>query len=77
MEPANTIIARFGGPAEVAGITGVHRTRVYGWTWPRHKGGTGGLIPQTHIPKLLQAAEARGIQLDGNDFLPAPQEAAE
>lgn len=77
MEPATTIVSRFGGASEVASIVGVHRTRVYGWAKPREKGGTGGLIPQGHIPKLLEAARERGIPLDGNDFLlpPQPQEA--
>jgi hypothetical protein len=75
MEPAITIISRLGGFAKVATIVGVHRTRVYGWTWPQNKGGTGGVIPQTHIPKLIEAAEADGIKLDGNDFLPVREAA--
>ena len=70
LEPAATIIDRFGGPDVVVEITGADRTRVYRWTQPKERHGTGGLIPQSHITKLLAAAKERGIRLDGNDFLP-------
>jgi len=70
MEPANTIIGRLGGFTAVAAIAGVHRTRVYSWTWDKDKGGTGGLIPAKHMVSLISYANTKGIELSGNDFVP-------
>lgn len=72
MEPARTIIDRLGGPNLVAGIAGVHRTRVSNWCRPKEAGGTGGLVPLKHIPILIDAARDRGIDLSADDFLPRP-----
>lgn len=78
LEPASSIIRRFGGSDAVRKITGASRTRVYRWTLPKHAGGTGGVIPFKHIPALIEAARAEGIDLSANDFLPAtsPERAA-
>lgn len=70
MEPAQTIIQKLGGPTAVAGLVGIHRTRVSSWQRSQERGGTGGRIPQGHIPTLLQAARERGIELSADDFLP-------
>jgi len=70
LEPAQTIISRFGGPAAVAKLVSVHRTRVSNWKRPREKGGTGGLIPQQYHRTLLDHAELNAIQLSAEDFLP-------
>lgn len=75
MEPASSIIKALGGPTEVAAIAGVHRTRVYGWMKPKEDGGTGGLIPYPHIPKLIDAAKTRGVSLSGDDFIRLDSEA--
>jgi hypothetical protein len=72
MEPAQTIIRNLGGAPAVARITGVHRTRVYSWTWPKSAGGTGGTIPFNHVPALIEAARTKGVELSADDFLPAP-----
>ena len=72
MEPARTIIARFGGPSKVARLVGIHRTRVYGWMKPRAVGGTGGRVPQSHHLTLLSEAHKRGIALEPADFLAPP-----
>lgn len=63
MEPAKTIIADLGGPATVARIAGVHRTRVYGWL-------NTGVIPLKHIPKLIAAARQQGKDWSADRFLP-------
>lgn len=70
MEPATSIIARFGGVGVVSEITGRHRTRVSNWKRPKEAGGTGGRIPAKEIPALLDAARARGIPLTPADFFP-------
>lgn len=70
MNPAESIIEKLGGPSEVSREVGVHRTRVSNWKRPRDCGGTGGLIPQKHIPALLLLAKRKGIDLGAEDFLP-------
>lgn len=79
MEPAASIIKALGGPNAVALITGVHRTRVSNWMRPKDAGGTGGVIPFRHVPKLLDAAKEIGVSLSADSFLPAndPAEAAQ
>lgn len=76
MEPASKIIKKLGGPSKVALITGVHRTRVSNWKRGKEVGGTGGVIPFKHVPKLLEAAVEMGEPLSADDFLPV-KEAAE
>lgn len=76
MEPASNIIKKLGGPSKVALITGAHRTRVSNWMRGKDVGGTGGMIPFKHVPKLLKAAEEKGLPLSADDFLPV-KEAAE
>ncbi|OWJ71400.1 hypothetical protein CDV50_10370 [Haematobacter massiliensis] len=77
MEPATTIIKALGGPIRVSEIAGVHRTRVYSWMRPKANGGTGGIIPFGHIPKLIEAARQGRVKLKADDFLPVKAEAAE
>lgn len=76
MEPAQSIVKKLGGPSIVAGIVGVHRTRVSNWSRPKSAGGTGGLIPLKHIPTLIEAASDRNIVLTAEEFLPRTAEAA-
>ena len=71
MEPARTIIRLLGGEKVVSEITGTAYTAPYRWQHDRTRGGTGGLIPQRHHPKLLDHARAQGIELGAQDFLPA------
>lgn len=72
MEPASTIVKKLGGTGVVARVTGVHITRVSGWQRPREKGGTGGRIPQGHIPRLVEYANENGIDLSFKDFFRDP-----
>ena len=69
MEPAQTIIKLLGGPGVVAGIVGVHRTRVSNWKRPRGLGGTGGVIPQRYHRTLLDYAAENSVELNAEDFL--------
>lgn len=70
MEPASTIIKRLGGEAKVSEITGMAFTAPYRWQHEKAKGGTGGLIPQSHHRALLDYAEQNNIRLSAEDFLP-------
>lgn len=71
LEPAATIINRFGGPGEVEAITKASRTRVYRWMQPKERGGTGGLIPMVHAVKLIAEARKKGIEISLDDFVVA------
>lgn len=71
MEPAQTVIKKLGGPSAVAEIVGIHRTRVSSWQRSRETGGTGGRIPQNHIPTLLAHARNQGIDLSADEILGA------
>lgn len=68
MNPAQAIIDKFGGVPKVAKICGVDDSRVYRWTYPKKRGGTGGTVPQKHIQPLILAARARDISLKLADF---------
>lgn len=70
MEPADSIIAKLGGPSSVAKAAGVHRTRVSNWKRPREDGGTGGQIPQKHIPALIALASDLKVSLALGEFFP-------
>lgn len=76
LNPAASIITRFGGPDAVREITGASRTRVYRWTQPKGAGGTGGVIPTPHAQKLLKYAKDHGIAVSADEFLAEPREAA-
>lgn len=73
LEPANSIIDRFGGPDEVRKITGASRTRVYRWTQPKAAGGTDGVIPSQPARKLLIHARQNDIDVSAEELLGAAQ----
>jgi hypothetical protein len=75
LEPAKSIIAKI-GIEKVAEITGKHVSRVYRWMYPKERGGTGGLIPQTDAPTILKYARDNSIELSPADFFPAQENAA-
>jgi hypothetical protein len=68
LEPAKSIIGKLGGPEKVAEITGRHISRVYRWMYSAARGGTGGVIPHGEARKLLDYADANGIDLQPADF---------
>jgi len=68
MTPAERIISILGSADAVATVCGVHRSRVFRWTYPKDRGGTGGLVPAQHQQALLDAARARGLPLEPADF---------
>ncbi len=70
LEPAASVIAKFGGAAETARILGVHRSQTTRWMKPAAAGGTAGRIPARHQKRLLSAARERGIALSARDLIP-------
>jgi len=69
LEPARTIVQRFGGIRKTAKAAGVHYSRVSKWMKPAEVGGTGGLIPQKHHRRLLAAARECGVPLTPGDIM--------
>lgn len=68
LDPAKTVLTKIGGVDVAARVTGKHVSRVYRWTYPRDKGGTGGVVPHDDATKLLEYAKANSIALAAEDF---------
>lgn len=73
LDPANTVIRALGGFEAVAAITGKHISRVYRWTYPKERGGTGGYIPQTDAEVLLRHARQHDIPITADSFFAASE----
>lgn len=69
LNPASRIIRSLGGHDQVAKATGVSISRVYRWTYPKSRGGTGGLVPQKHHPAILALAQGIGLKFTADEFL--------
>jgi hypothetical protein len=70
--PAHSIIRRLGGEKAVSAITKTALNAPYRWQADKGKGGAGGCIPAKHIPTLIQAAQASGVELALSDFFEPP-----
>lgn len=64
------IIAKFGGERLLAEALGVSRVSVYRWSYPRHRGGSEGLIPTRRMEEIQKAARLAGILLNAEDLSP-------
>jgi len=67
-EPATTIINRCGGVSVVAEWLKLNPTSVQRWTYPKERGGTGGLVPSKRQEALMRAAREHGKVLRPEDF---------
>jgi hypothetical protein len=76
LEPAYSVIAKAGGVDAVAAITGKHVSRIYRWTYPRAKGGTGGVVPHDDATKILKHAAEAGLNIAARDFFSLEAESA-
>ena len=74
MDPAKSILDLIGFET-AARVTEKHLSRVYRWTYPASRGGTGGVIPHADAMKLLAHARAEGLALSEIDFMRIPSEA--
>jgi len=72
MNVAQNIIKKCGGVSAVADMLSVSTVTVHRWTYPKERGGTGGLVPTKQQGALLEAARAHGIDLRPDDFFPTP-----
>lgn len=69
LDPARTVVERFGGIAETAEAVGIHYSGVSKWMKPVERGGRGGFIPRRHHLPLLAAARELGIPLTPADII--------
>lgn len=75
---AHRIIEKFGGimmlVAEIraAGYR-INTSTVYKWTYPKSKGGSGGLIPTQSWPAVFDAARRAGLTITPSDIDPRPR----
>ena len=72
LEPAATVLARFGGSGPLAQLLRLDRSTVHRWALPRDRSGSGGLIPARHHQRLLVLAAAEGIPLSAADLVGTP-----
>lgn len=68
LDPALSVIKSLGGFEKVAEITKKHISRVYRWTYPKDRGGTGGFIPQADAEILLAHAKAHDLPVTAESF---------
>ena len=67
---AERVIARFGGPLELARAIGYTAAAVYKWNYPRSKGGCHGLIPTRAMERIQSMARMFGVLLTDEDLKP-------
>lgn len=72
LEPAHSLIEKFGGSAATSKIVGCHQTQVNNWRRPRPRG-TGGIIPHWYHAKLLAAAPGLNIEVTVADLYHLPE----
>lgn len=65
---AHQVIEKCGGVAKTAELIGRSESWVYRWTYPKDKGGTGGLVPRSAQEGLLAAASAGKVDIEPADF---------
>lgn len=70
LNSADLIIQKFGGVKQLAKAIGKDPATIYRWTYPKHKGGTGGHIPSSALQKIRNVAESLNIGL-GDETTPA------
>jgi len=65
---ADKIFTKLGGPAVAAGATGVAVQTAYRWSYPKERGGTGGVIPAKYHQILLDFSSKSDLPLKHSDF---------
>lgn len=65
---AKRVIDRLGGAPVVARIIELDVSQVYRWTYPKKRGGTGGLVPAQYQQPLLDWAKENNKDLSPEYF---------
>lgn len=71
VDPAATVLARFGGSGPLARLLGLDRSTVHRWALPKARGGSEGLIPARHHRRVLHLAAIEGIALTAAELVGA------
>lgn len=69
---AKKAITKSGGALIVSQWLGINRKNVYAMTYPKEKGGTGGLIPAHYQESWLKKAWENGVDLKPEDLVNTP-----
>lgn len=67
---AARIFKKFGNARKLAKAMGRTPSTLYRWTYEKKRGGTGGLIPSSALPAVLEAARCSGIFISADDLFP-------
>ena len=67
--PAQRIVDKFGGEAQMAKALGIRRESVYKWSYASPYG-RDGLVPQSMVERIQKAARLDGIILTEEDWAP-------
>lgn len=65
---AGHVIAKCGGVAAVAKLTGRSPVSIHKWRYEKARGGTGGLVPSEPAARLMAAARRGEVDLTPSDF---------
>ncbi len=67
---ADRVIRKLGGFRFVSKALDKDITALYKWTYGKHEGGTGGVIPSSALPDILDLAEMLSVSLTSEDLDP-------
>lgn len=73
LDPAASIVAKFGTLKKLADAAGVSESRACRWRLPKEVGGTGGIIPSTRQQRILDWAAQNGVKIGPEDFFSGPK----
>jgi hypothetical protein len=66
---AEIVIEEFGGVCKAAKALGLEPTDVSKWRAPKEKRGCGGDVPSRLKPKILELAQAQGLNITAEDLV--------
>lgn len=66
---AQRVVDAFGGASRLSNLTGIDKSSVYRWTYPKAKGGTEGAIPHANHGRILAVALRNKIKLTRSDLV--------
>lgn len=66
---AERVIEAFGGAARLSDLTGIDKSSVYRWKYPKERGGTDGAIPHGNHGAIMRAAFQYHIKLTRSDLV--------
>lgn len=76
LDPAQTVLSRFGGAGPLSRRLGLDRSSVHRWALPKARGGCGGLVPAKYHQRLLALAASNGVRLTPADLIGVPESPA-